>query len=563
MAAMIRMVGFGFAVSLFITNVANVLGGRNLRGDNATIERRLLLDLAGKFTHSNGSSRIELMEKALDTMFKALPKDENGALTHDVVRYALHRLFVQRHSWYVRGLDSDNDNRENVASDNPEEGLNFDLKSVPVLPTLLQNSVEHYHVGVGLSQKEVAALAASIEDLAHQEAAYRLGIAYEALHWTKDTKLTASDVERVVDTYFTIYLLGHNFKDWSPATIVNRNATFMKSRRWTEFRPWVNAVFKNASNQLLPHQDGLKDWNDTVRIVEAIGDNFGQFNDIECRALKNELLTMEGRKPGRVRLSDFYNRSRVGVWDFNEKIDYLRTLGALDESNVSNPLVIVTNYVTSPPQCLRASSVYHVCCRNECEDLMLQLENAVGAPEIGPEALSKLVVSLTSDSVKSRDSLTDTLMQRLREIAMENGGRVPLHSRKFALWMHHAFPRECPFPHKEGTTAPLTPDEWIKSTGHTTIASSDEEMELHIRPDDTCSGLDALDTDDSGALPWINYDAPLLWAQSQDVVSDVSGESSTSWVVKAYFLFAAVVIAFLVQRRKNMDEKMDLGAKVF
>ena len=28
---------------------------------------------------------------------------------------------------------------------------------------------------------------------------------------------------------------------------------------------------------------------------------------------------------------------------------------------------------------------------------------------------------------------------------------MPLHGRLFAQWMHHAFPRHCPFPHVSGT----------------------------------------------------------------------------------------------------------------
>jgi hypothetical protein len=39
-------------------------------------------------------------------MFLSLPKNENGNLDHGTVRYALHRLFVQRHGWYIKGLDN-------------------------------------------------------------------------------------------------------------------------------------------------------------------------------------------------------------------------------------------------------------------------------------------------------------------------------------------------------------------------------------------------------------------------------------------------------------------------
>ena len=41
-------------------------------------------------------------------------------------------------------------------------------------------------------------------------------------------------------------------------------------------------------------------------------------------------------------------------------------------------------------------------------------------------------------------------MARLDEIASLHAGPVPLHSRLFRQWMHHAYPRECPYPHEAG-----------------------------------------------------------------------------------------------------------------
>merc|ERR1712107_499075 len=63
---------------------------------------------------------------------------------------------------------------------------------------------------------------------------------------------------------------------------------------------------------------------------------------------------------------------------------------------------------------------------------------------------------------------------RLREIAKAHGGVVPLHGRLFAQWMHHAFPRECPFPHVSGTKNPQTPSEWIDETGRKTDVSESD-----------------------------------------------------------------------------------------
>lgn len=82
---------------------------------------------------------------------------------------------------------------------------------------------------------------------------------------------------------------------------------------------------------------------------------------------------------------------------------------------------------------------------------------------------------------------------------------MPLHGRLFSQWMHHAFPRECPFPHISGTTNPQTPDEWLESTGEETTAT-DEEMEIHVNqslPESTMASAGAMEKHDVlEALPW-------------------------------------------------------------
>merc|ERR1719230_2014928 len=50
--------------------------------------------------------RVSRLETALQPMFEALPKDTDGRLASASVRYLLHRLFVQRHGWFVNGLEN-------------------------------------------------------------------------------------------------------------------------------------------------------------------------------------------------------------------------------------------------------------------------------------------------------------------------------------------------------------------------------------------------------------------------------------------------------------------------
>eukprot|EP00928_Gymnodinium_smaydae_P032044 TRINITY_DN23322_c0_g1_i1.p1 TRINITY_DN23322_c0_g1~~TRINITY_DN23322_c0_g1_i1.p1 ORF type:complete len:576 (+),score=74.23 TRINITY_DN23322_c0_g1_i1:66-1793(+) len=557
-------------ICLLFCEPSSAEGGLRGKTDGATplaVARRTLTDLASQFTHTNGSSRLEDMEKALAPMYSALPKDEHGRLKHEVVRYALHRIFVARHSWYVRGLEAIH-NTPKIADSFPEQNVSFDLDGLPFLPSFLQNTIEQEHVGVGLSLTELAALAASIEDLAHKESTHRLEQAYGAMELNKQEKLSGRELTSAIETYFTIYLLGFDFADWTHNTVRERTRTFRQSKRFQEFRPWLDKLRKDVSVPDLENNDGLSSFNDAARIVEAISDNYGRFNDMECHGMKRELISLEGRKPGRVRLSDFYNQtlSKIGMYWFGEKIDYLRALGALDESNLSNPQVIIVNYVSSPPNCVRVSSVYDVCCNSECESFMGQLESAIGAPESSPEIIMHSVALLASDTSKARTLLPESLRQRLFDIAKDYGGRVPLHSRKFALWMHHVFPRECPFPHEEGTTMPLTADEWMQSSGQNTQMASEEEMLEHIRPDDTCSiNSQPCKLDVSQELPWLDYKNDPIPEAFHDNIDDTLVVDKIQWVPIIVWIFPILLGAVILTLKHSRMSKggYDLGAKVF
>merc|ERR1740129_1106308 len=83
------------------------------------------------------------------------------------------------------------------------------------------------------------------------------------------------------------------------------------------------------------------------------------------------------RAQGRVRLADFYKRSlHDELWQFSESAAYLRQLGAIDDSDPSNVRVIIPNYVASPANCIASSSYYMVCCVDECEALLGNIEQA-------------------------------------------------------------------------------------------------------------------------------------------------------------------------------------------
>merc|ERR1719412_3292598 len=85
--------------------------------------------------------------------------------------------------------------------------------------------------------------------------------------------------------------------------------------------------------------------------VQELNERLGAFQDMECRSLKAGLADMEFRSTGRVLLSDFYREGLQGKFLFREHVDYLRQLGALDESDPKHPFVIIANYLASPANC--------------------------------------------------------------------------------------------------------------------------------------------------------------------------------------------------------------------
>merc|ERR1719420_125490 len=97
--------------------------------------------------------------------------------------------------------------------------------------------------------------------------------------------------------------------------------------------------------------------------------------------MKLSLVEMDKHHTGRVPISTFYASALEDEWRFGESEAYLRDLGALDEtSRWHGKQVIIPNYIQGASNCIVSTSHYLVCCANECEPLLGEIEAAVGAP---------------------------------------------------------------------------------------------------------------------------------------------------------------------------------------
>jgi len=428
----------------------------------------MLDELMGALGHGNRvtEGRLEAIEEALRPMFRSLHKNQHGNLDHSGVRYALHRLFVMRHGMFIKGLEPGG---AGWAGASPTEVLDDRV------PAYVQSLFEQRLEGRGLGMHEIAILAATLEHLVHDEAVARLQAAYGAKEVPLKGVMSSERAEEVVDTYMVIFLLGVNTSTASPEAIrTHMNSIQAVYPSWPESQKFTREVQRevikaNAADAAFGH--GILSFNATSRVVEEIMERYGRWQDSECRSLKSALMDLEDQGSGRVLLKDFYGSAKGGAWQFTESVAYLKDLGALDESSAMRRSVIIPNYINSHSNCLATTSIYSVCCLNECEPLLGHLEREVGAPDAAPDRLLELVANLPSATVKAPREIPADLRGLLEEVAKQHDGKVPLHGRLFGQWLHHAYPRECPYPHLAGRTRPLQAEDWMRVTGQAVSAS--------------------------------------------------------------------------------------------
>jgi len=475
------MVAIANALSVVMTSLAIVapcasasaflrqkVDGELQRVTREIIERTLLSELA------MDSARLSTFEDELRPMYAALPKNEHGTLEPTAVRYALHRYFVHKHGWYVKGL-------EPLGQAWNSSAPTSIMKSR--VPVYIQSLFEERLHGQGLSLHDLAVFAATLSDFVNNEALGDVMDLYDVFKLSTTVPVRSQDADRVIKAY-VLQILDSATTITSMAKLREVEQAMIEDfPSWGDFKLWVQDVRETMKMERSRRSFHAEDFSleHVIREVQEINDRLGIFQNIECRSLKGALVDLEYKNTGRVLLSDFYREGMKGEYLFIEQTDYLRKLGALDESDPRHPSVIIANYLAGQANCLASTSFHSVCCFDECEGLLSQLERDVAAPSASPSHLAELVSRLHSDTVDAPRNLSDSLVSRLSEIADHHGGLVPLHGRLFAQWMHHSFPLECPYPHAAGTTTPLTPDEWMDEAGADEVAAPDDERQSYIR----------------------------------------------------------------------------------
>jgi len=317
-----------------------------------------------------------------------------------------------------------------------------------------------------------------LENQVHAEAIDVLSTVWHAYGFAREDFITPDMMHTIVSDFVLAYIDGKYLKSLraNDGQRTRWNSIAMYPTGWPAMEKFVKDVQNNVSWGI--KADGTMGFALGEQIVMRVTHKWGHQQVEECHSLKQALFKLESKqRPGRVDLSAFHASATHldSEFVFGESSAYLRQLGLLDESLASKPAVVIPNYVNSPTNYVAKGNLFTVVCIDECEDLLRGIERRIGEPYAAPEEILVVARSLLSLEGERVD-LSEHMVDKLHRVAALHGGRVPLHGRLFALWMHHAYPRDCPYPAQSGTTNPLYPVEYEETTGLSFLTTREEAV---------------------------------------------------------------------------------------
>jgi len=399
------------------------------------LERALFKEIESALagTHTGfDAAHVAQLESELEGLFSALPKNEAGLLTTTAARYALHQRFLRRRAWYIRSLNPAGEAQKPASKGEELRGH---------VPQHLLELVERRTAGRGLGLREFAVLVATLEHLIQGDMGERLKAAYAAHHLSHKDAVEAEELGEVLLTFMAHFL---SLQHRSGYAITPLEAA--KERRDIErnYDGWSNVVeFVEAAVREGSQSGGLRQrvpFADALSMAEDVMTRFRSYSAEECRGVKALISTLPGGSSGRVRLSDFHRAAANGQALFGESTEFLAQLGAIDGTQPGDAHVLMPNYVYSPSNCVGTTSFFDMCCPNECEAILQDVEQTLQKPEATAEEVAAVLAG------RGNGGLSAPLMGELDMAVQAQGGRVGLHGFHFAQWLHRAFPRECPRP---------------------------------------------------------------------------------------------------------------------
>jgi len=489
--------------------------------------------------------RLLTVKQVLTPIWAALPKNEHGRVEWKMLRYAAHRYFLQQSSLLVRGF-------EPAKQVNSSHSGSAAIMSTHA-PSLVESVLEGKRSSNGFTFDDAAAMISTLEQLIFESEGSLLEVVYGEHGRTSTNFVSHEELVDILEAYVVHWMLG-DAKDTVKLLLDNRTLLETAFPHWADISKFTQGMVKSMEYAAY-HSPEVGEghfamtreysFQDAHRAVGSITKSFAFYWESECQTIKSALVDLDKTGTGRVALSEFYGANVDGEWRFGESEAYLRELGALDESNAQKgKQVIIPNYMLGASNCIVTTEHYLVCCVNECESTLNEIESAIGAPLADPDDIAFLVGNMSTyedDPIR----LTPELKNQLQRIAETHGGQVPLHGRLFAQWLHYVFPRECPFPHKTGTYTAQTPTQF--GDGYLV---SEEEAGRHAASRQPQSGNESgtESTEDiTQEAQWMSQ-----WSEEEELIVDYTAvglqapweTSSRSRSFGVVGLAASVAVAF-------------------
>eukprot|EP00928_Gymnodinium_smaydae_P061939 TRINITY_DN458_c0_g1_i2.p1 TRINITY_DN458_c0_g1~~TRINITY_DN458_c0_g1_i2.p1 ORF type:complete len:559 (-),score=125.30 TRINITY_DN458_c0_g1_i2:114-1790(-) len=496
-------------------------GALDSRGPADLLAELERLDRTEDFDHEMiTTARVDRLEEALVPLFSIAPKGTDGRVDAAAARYALHRLFAQRHGWFVNGIN-----------------LNGGIQNSSKVGEALKS-------GGRFNLRQLARFAATLETLVHAENIDRLQRVFDVLGFAKEAPRSDAEAQKAVEAYMMLFV-GSWIADSTDFAEAERLVS-LQYPSWADTKVFAGEIMQKMFEKETERGESLSLWQSCLRIVEEIGERYGRWQNKDCLELKSALLQLETPGTGRVPLSSFWGPLLHDKgWMFDESLPYLEQLGALEGSYAPHHSVVIPNYVYSAGNCLASSRYYDVCCINECETLLGEIEVAVDAPAATPQRIAELVAALPSQTVVAPRELPSNLLQRLDDIAARHGdGLVRLHGRLFAQFLHHAYPRECPYPHLSVSKAVQRNDTWItRQTDEASVSKS--FVKKYMQHAILMEGNATAPVDGKQELPWTDEEDLFMHSvQLESSASATAAQAEANLRMSAFGLLLAVVVLF-------------------
>jgi len=433
-------------------------------------------------TRRNRSNEVLATEHALEATYRALPKNQHGLLPRNASAYLVQRYIMQVHQYSIRGLGSDPLATDSDA--NNQTGADLLAKAPEALGTFFESR----QGGRGLTLHDTAKLVLMLHQLVMDHTVEVMDQVYENLALLgmlpkQEEGISIKNLVKVVWAW-----------QWLQTHDVETEADDLVSQMHQPTQVMVTygrlvenlarTKFYQERNHRNPFKPNMLSVADVVQLVQQTAERMGEWQDYDCKVMKKQLIGLDPEGDGRVPLDVLYDKSTSTdengeqILAFSEDETYLRSIGALDESIPKHPQVLISNYILGPANCFGSPALQALCCLNECNIVLNQIEGAVKGSSARPDVLAPLLANLAMPSVDQTQPFSEVLMEKLSAIAEQNHGRVPLHGRLFTQWLHFAFPQECPYPHvtQKDETGKVLATSFFQSTARDMVGWTDDEI---------------------------------------------------------------------------------------